>query len=341
MKFLYASLVAAMFYYDAEAPDARESACLVYSPVTQSLLLIDGYCKHPRDGKSNVYSWDETGWKKIVASGPGTKTLSSGTLNKDNNEVVVFGGIGEKGYEDLHGDTWSFDGKTWHQLNTNDIGTRDHHKVVYDQQLHAVVMYGGQNTERKFDSSTWLLRGNTWTELKIEGPGARFHFGMAYDPQRKKVVLYGGYNEAGLQQDTWEFDGNKWEQITTDGPGPRGHFAMTYDGSRKMVVLYGGDAWKKKVDTSISADGEIWDIRGDTWGWDGKEWKKIAHDGPERMMAALGYDEAKKMLVLFGGGDANQNNHSDTWQLKGDKWVKVSDNGSLRWNGQEYEKVEE
>src|SRR4029079_18902816 len=111
---------AAMFYYDAEAPDARESACLVYSPVTQSLLLIDRYCKHPRDGKSNVYSWDETGWKKIVASGPGTKTLSSGTLNKDNNEVVVFGGIGEKRYEDLHGDTWSFDGKTWHQLNTND-----------------------------------------------------------------------------------------------------------------------------------------------------------------------------------------------------------------------------
>ena len=327
------------FYTESGQPDARESACLVYSPVTRSLLLIDGYCIHPPDKKSVVYSWDENVWQMIPAHGPDTKTLSSGALNTDNNEIVVFGGIGENGYDDLHGDSWSFNGKAWHKIETNPIGTRDHHKMVYDQDLHAFVMYGGENSERKMDSSTWLLQGNKWTELKVDGPGGRFHFGMAYDPQRKKVVLYGGYNDRGLQQDTWEFDGTKWEQIITTGPGPRGRFAMAYDGSRKMVVLYGGDVWKKKVDTSISPNGELWDARGDTWGWNGSTWVKIAEGGPERMLPALGYDESKKMLVLFGGGDAYEENHSDTWQLQNNKWVKINDNGTLRWNGKEFEKV--
>ena len=338
MKFLFACFVSILLY-SSEGPDARESACLVYSPVTRSLLLIDGYCAHPNDNRSNVYSWNERAWSKIVAEGPDTKTLSSGALNTDNNEVVVFGGIGKNGYDDLHGDTWSFDGKVWHKVQTNPIGTRDHHKMVYDQELHSFIMYGGQNTERKMDSSTWMLKGNTWTELKIKGPGARFHFGMAYDPLRKKVVLYGGYNEKGLQEDTWEFDGQKWELVTTNGPGPRGRFAMTYDGSREMVVLYGGDVSKKKVNSSSSE--EVWDVRGDTWGWNGKQWTKISDGGPERMMAALGYDDAKKMLVLFGGGDRDETNYSETWQLQRDKWVKVSDNGALRWNGREYEKVGE
>jgi len=175
--------------------------------------------------------------------------------------------------------------------------------------------------------------------LKLPGPGSRYHFGMVYDPVRNKVVLYGGYNKQGLQYDTWEFDGIQWQLITTEGPGPRGRFSMVYDDSRKMTILYGGDVWKKKVDTSISADGEVWDIRGDTWGWDGKRWKKISDGGPERMLAALGYDASRKKLVLFGGGDASEINHADTWELQNDKWIRVADNGEWKWNGKDYEKV--
>ena len=235
MKFLFASLLS-LFLFEDSGPEARSAACLVYSPVTKSLLLIDGYCIHPADNNSSVYSWDETTWQKIPAKGPVTKSLSSAALNTDNNEVVVFGGIGKKGYAELHGDTWSFDGQAWNKMETNEIGTRDHHEMVYDEHLHAFVMYGGENSERKMDSSTWLLKGNIWSEMKLKGPGGRYHFGMAYDPARKKVVLYGGFNGRGMQDDTWEFDGEKWEQVLANGPGLRGRFAMAYDGSRKMVI---------------------------------------------------------------------------------------------------------
>ena len=337
--FLFVLAANLVFTEPNEQPDARVTANFIYSPKTNSLLLIDGYTKHPPDGRNNVYSWDGKEWKKISASGPDTKSLSTGALNTKNNNVVVFGGIGAKGYESLHGDTWEFDGMQWQQINTNSIGTRDHDKMVYASALDAFVMYGGQDTKRDGDSATWLLKNGEWKELKIAGPGDRFHFGMVYDPLRKKVVLYGGYNKKGLQSDTWEFDGEKWKLVTTEGPGPRGRFSMVYDESRKMSILFGGDVWKKKVDTSVSADGELWDIRGDTWGWDGSQWKKISEGGPERMLAALGYDMSRKKLVLFGGGDAHQTNYADTWEFQNDKWIKVADNGAWIWNGKEYEKV--
>jgi hypothetical protein len=60
------------FLYSAENekhPDARVTGNLIYSPKTNSLLLIDGYTKHPTDGKNNVYSWDGKKWTRINASG--------------------------------------------------------------------------------------------------------------------------------------------------------------------------------------------------------------------------------------------------------------------------------
>lgn len=340
-QFFAFALLSILFSYQDIQPGPRQAACFIYSPVTKSLLLIDGFTIHPPDGKSIVFGWNNEHWDKISVEGPDTKTLSSGALSSDNNKIVVFGGIGKNGYTDLHGDTWEFDGTSWQKLETNDIGTRDHHKMVYAQNIHAFVMYGGQNSQRKGDSSTWLLQANKWSELKITGPGIRYHFGMAYDPFRKKVLLYGGLNESGLQKDTWEFDGKNWSMITKEGPGSRSRFAMVYDPERKMVLLYGGDAGKKKVDSTISPDGELWDLYGDIWGWNGKKWILINDDGPKRMLPALGYDESKRMLVLYGGGDEFQHTHSDTWQLQNSKWVKLMDNGTWQWNGREYEKIAE
>lgn len=337
--FLISLSLILFFSQTNEQPDARASAHFIYSPKTNSLLLIDGYTNHPATGHNDVYSWNGKKWKKITASGPDTRSLSTGALNTKTGNIVVFGGVGKDGYENLYGDTWEFDGRQWHQINTNNIGTRDHGKMVYASGMNGFVMYGGQNTARDQDSSTWILRNREWKELKIPGPGGRYHFGMVYDPVRNKVVLYGGYNNRGLQRDTWEFDGTKWELITTKGPGPRGRFSMAYDESRKMSIFYGGDVWKKKVDTAISADGKLWDLRGDTWGWDGQQWKEISGGGPERMLAALGYDVSRKKLVLFGGEDAQQINYADTWEFQNNKWIKVADNGAWKWNGKEYEKV--
>ena len=332
-------LVAILFSQSASAqPEPRETGYLFYLPAEKSLFLFDGFVIHPDSASYLVWKWDGSRWNSKKTPGPPMKTLSSGGYNTRTGEVVLFGGIGKRGYEDLRKDSWSFNGQRWKEIHTNDIDTRDHHKMIYMEHLGCFLLYGGQNSKRDSDSTTWLLRDSLWTSLAVKGPGPRYHFGMAYDPVRKKAVLYGGYGPRGIQQDTWEFDGTIWSKITEDGPGPRGRFSMTWDSDRKMVIMHGGDVWKKKVDSSVYKDGEIWDLRGDTWGWDGKTWVKIADNGPARMLVALGYDDNRHVLVAFGGGAPGVEDYmfSDTWELKGNQWVQVDKGAAWKWNGREY-----
>ncbi|MBS1598297.1 MAG: hypothetical protein JST75_08725 [Bacteroidetes bacterium] len=325
------------FFQSFAQPEARETSTFCYYPSLHAMLLFDGYAVRPANGRNTVWKWNGKKWSEIDAAGPLTKTLSSGAYDVNRNMTVIFGGIGPGGYNQLTGDTWTFDGKKWEKINTNNIDTRDHHKMVYAEHLNAFVMYGGTNSKRKNDSATWILKDANWSSMNIPGPGGRFHFGMAYDRSRKKVVLYGGYNDQAMQHDTWEFDGTSWQKINVEGPGPRARLSMTYDPDRKAIILHGGDVGKKKVDTSVNKDGEVWDVRGDTWSWDGKRWTKIADGGPARMLPALGYDEERHVLVAFGGGD--EFHHADTWEMKDGQWKKIADNGKWIWdNG--YRKVE-
>jgi len=124
MKYTILTALIVQFLYTTndDLPNGRVTGNLIFSPQTKTLLLIDGYTSHPTDGTNNVYSWDGKDWKKIPASGPDSKSLSSAALDTKNNKIVVFGGIGNKGYQSLHGDTWTFDGSQWQQVATNDIG---------------------------------------------------------------------------------------------------------------------------------------------------------------------------------------------------------------------------
>ena len=43
-------------------------------------------------------------------------------------------------------------------------------------------------------------------------------------------------------------------------------------------------------------------VLGDTWAWNGTEWRKLAESGPEpRGMGYLAYDARRDRVVLFGG----------------------------------------
>jgi hypothetical protein len=76
---------------------------------------------------------------------------------------------------------------------------------------------------------------------------------------------------------------------------------VAYDSKRGQVIIFGG----------VGSDGFL----GDTWSWNGSEWRKLAETGPEpRGMGYLAYDQQRDRVVCFGGrkrwpdGDLN-----DTW----------------------------
>ena len=311
---------------DVSLPDGRSSALLIYHPASKGLLLFDGYQIHPDSARNDVWKWDGKHWERMEVQGPESRNLSAGDLNRNTGNIQIFGGIGRGGYEkSTKGDSWSFNGRKWSSVQTNNIGTRDHHKMVYADHLNAFVLYGGQNSKREFDSTTWLLKGKQFIPLNIEGPGVRYHFGMAYDRSRKRIVLYGG-GRASHRKELWEFDGNLWVKINTpEGPGAKLRHNLVYADHLKMVVLHGGY--------------EL--TNGWTWGWDGKNWRKIAENGPKGDLQGLGYDPARKAIVAYGGNDENGLLTSRLWELIDGEWKKISDNGFWRWHEDRFQRIDD
>jgi hypothetical protein len=294
-------------------PEGRTSALLVYHPASKGMLLIDGYQFHTDSLENDVWKWDGKQWQKLPATGPGSKSLSAGDFSLRSNSIYVFGGIGKGNYEDLKKDLWSFDGTVWKQIPLNDIGTRDHHEMIYFEPLGGFIVYGGLNEQREYDTTTWLIQGNKATSLNIAGPGARYHFAMTYDKVRKKIVLYGG-GKSKARDTHWEFDGKRWQQIKpATTPGEKIRHSLVYDEEHKLTLMHGGD------DT------------GTTWGYDGKEWKKVAERGPIADLIALGYDPVRKVVVAFGGSGPQSTLTSALWELKDFQWKKIADNGTWKW----------
>jgi hypothetical protein len=135
--------------------------------------------------------------------------------------------------------------------------------------------------------------------------------------------------------DTWEWDGNTWTQAHDgDGPspGPRIGAAATWDGDR--VLLFGGGIVKVE-DTACPGRGRAGrDVCAfaDLWAWNGSTWTELTPAGgpgpSARTDAAMAYDAARDVVVLFGGlttGDecGDLGVCQDTWEWDGASWTLV------------------
>lgn len=102
-----------------------------------------------------------------------------------------------------------------------------------------------------------------------------------------------------------------------DAPGVRNAHGFAYDG--RVALLFGG-----ATDRAVA---------GDTWGWNGKDWLRLASGGPapRTFPSVVGDGVARAFLfggnrVLFGdatAGDAAQHLLGDTWTWDGARWTEV------------------
>ncbi|MEW5988655.1 MAG: hypothetical protein AB1791_18665 [Chloroflexota bacterium] len=100
----------------------------------------------------------------------------------------------------------------------------------------------------------------------------------------------------------------------TTSPAPRASQAMAYDSARGVAVLFGGtDGW-----TTFS----------DTWEWSSAllQWsqKFTTHVPPSRYGHAMVYDEARGVVVMFGGNGSGGGNYmNDLWEFDGSDWSEI------------------
>lgn len=167
------------------------------------------------------------------------------------------------------------------------------------------------------NGETWGWNGSGFARLAP--PFGPFNFGAsyitcAYDSARGKIVAYGGRRSGVDSGLTHEWDGTSWTQVAGNGPAPRAGQAMAYDSVRERVVLVGGFPIGETCTNYF----------GDTWGWDGAGWTLLADadagPGP-RGDCGLAFDEARGVLVLYGGFRLCAGQLGDTWEFDGTTWT--------------------
>jgi hypothetical protein len=117
------------------------------------------------------------------------------------------------------------------------------------------------------------------------------------------MVLFGGCTTTTFRSDTFTFDTVWHPKSPATVPMARWNHMMAYDAARSQLSLFGG----------LAASGEL----ADTWLWDpaAANWSVVstAHVPPARYGAAIGYDEQRQQIVMFGGHGVGSLELDDTW----------------------------
>ena len=143
--------------------------------------------------------------------------------------------------------------------------------------------------------------------------------------------MFGGADAARVRDDTWSWDGRRWSLESWRGPGPRTFPAMAWDAARGEALLFGG----RRV--LFGKEGERGTFLGDTWALGRNGWRRIDATGPQaRAEAAVAYDAARGVVVLFGGYNDEGGASSrlgDTWEWNGARWTLRATDGPAPRSG--------
>lgn len=109
------------------------------------------------------------------------------------------------------------------------------------------------------------------------------------------------------------FETNKTAGVSADAPPARGLSSLAFDAVHGQTVVFGG----------LGESG----VLSDTWEWNGTSWSENCTAPPcaapsGRFRAAMAFDTAHGVSVLFGGMDDNGDSHCDTWEWDHSAWTQ-------------------
>lgn len=299
---------------DKGKPDKRAHHEMVYNETEKVVLLISG--STPLNGGqsfrffNDIWKYDATRWAKVGHAGDERSGIRLAYDTKQN-KLYSFGGFTKDNQSS--GELRVLENGDWKTVTNVPEMKAAEPGFVYDAIRDKLITFGGSAGRGVVNGITWEWDGKAWTRFEGLSPEGRQGFVMAYDTRKNKTILWGGMNVAGqiLEDGVWEFDGKEWKNISTQ-PAPEVRMlpGYAYDSKRGMLIIFGG-AGKSGV-------------LGDTWGWNGSKWKKLADSGPPaRMMGYMAYDKARDKIILFGGRVGWPNDLADTWEWDGEKWMAM------------------
>ena len=139
---------------------------------------------------------------------------------------------------------------------------------------------------------------------------------FAWDPASERLLLLNcvGQDSPETVEQVWSWDGRAWTLVADDGPPAMLVTAVAFDTDRGVAVRYGGQPLGNTT------------CMPETWEWaDGSAWQEVEATPPTACdHSFMVYDAARRVMTMFGGGDAQQNLIPETWNWDGEAWSQVA-----------------
>jgi hypothetical protein len=162
--------------------------------------------------------------------------------------------------------------------------------LAFDEEIGAVVLFGGITGDDESLGDTWLFDGNSWRSVPGPAPSPRRYAAFAYDPDLKGCVLHGGSeDDRGRRgfRDTWLFREHIWTCMASGfDTDTRDDHGMAYHRTARRLVMLEGITGERGILVR---------------GIDGWESAALSSLHPRHQCSPLAWDDRLNGLVLHGG----------------------------------------
>lgn len=218
------------------------------------------------------------------------------------------------------GDTWQWDGYSWHQRQQAVAPPPRSQAAIADAPGIGTLMFGGLGAGGSLDD-TWLWDGGSWTRpVSATVPPARFGATLAYDPAAAELILFGGERTDATGttylDDTWAWNRSGWRLLhSAAAPAPRSGARSLDSPLNAGVLLFGGRDRDR--------------VFQDTWLWKDGTWlrRQPAQSPPPSADSWLGINPVTRHLIVFTPHVAGTPPANQIWRWDGAMWHMAGTEG--------------
>jgi len=112
---------------------------------------------------NDTWEWNGTEWIQMQSSGPEQRFYHGMAYDFNTQKVLMFGGAGKivDGRHINLGDTWEWDGQSWHKIGSSSRLKIAHFGMAFDKTRNKVIIVGGIDNDLNY-YDFWEWNGRNW-----------------------------------------------------------------------------------------------------------------------------------------------------------------------------------
>ncbi|MGA7987394.1 MAG: hypothetical protein WCB51_03230 [Candidatus Dormiibacterota bacterium] len=245
---------------------------VAYDLLTRQVVVFGGL-----DSESRTWLLKGRDWTLATpGTSPAGRSGATAAYDPESQTVMLFGGSLASGTS--ANDTWSWDGTTWHELDSGLHGppAGQGAQMAWDDAPGEGVMVLVTDAETGTGGETWTWNGTDWTRAVLGDLTVNL-FGdvMAYDPTTQTLALVTPVSPDDEASLLMSWDGVRWRLLTTNGPPIRG---MAVNPQIHTLLACEIAAYSTSLDAQDSC-----------WEWTGFRWVELRAAAPP--------DDSRQLMI--------------------------------------------